>query len=446
VSGSRGEAALPRRTRRVRRSARAGTAVTVLVALAACSHVTPVLPPAPSPTASVGAALHGSVTFWDAVTSPAEQAAYATLVARFEQVHPQVHVAYVPMAPAVVVTRFRAAAVAAAGAPDLIRYPTAESPLWAGDGFLTDLTTTVGQQGTSDFAPAALTAASYDGHLYALPQDITVPLLAYNRSLFARAHIKAAPTTWPAVERDADALRRLGVAGLALPADPTLLLPFLYGEGGDLLNVPARTITVSQPSAVYGLQERLNLQASGASIPVSSAATTAALEVVFRAGRAGMLIDTPAGLAAAGVPAAAFGVAEVPGGSLARSAPVSGDNLGLYAGSQNPGLATALGAYLNSSASQALLATAVLVPARISAWRSPAVTSSPLLAMQARAALTGTALPPVPEQPALLTQLATEYLVALQGTATAQQAMTSVATSYESTLPTFSLPSASATP
>ena len=57
-----------------------------------------------------------------------------------------------------------------------------------------------------DFLPGFLGTCMSDDKLYGLPFQCSTPVLYYNKNAFAKAGIKAAPTTWPELEAAAKAL------------------------------------------------------------------------------------------------------------------------------------------------------------------------------------------------------------------------------------------------
>ncbi len=55
----------------------------------------------------------------------------------------------------------------------------------------------------AQFWPQELPSFQYQGHFYNLPVDINVGMLAWNKDLFRKAGLMAAPTSWQQVLRDA---------------------------------------------------------------------------------------------------------------------------------------------------------------------------------------------------------------------------------------------------
>src|SRR5205085_2317578 len=73
------------------------------------------------------------------------------------------------------------------------------SPDAIAQGWVYDLTPLIEADSTfdrADFYPGVLEAASHDGHIYQLPSRLNVPLLAYNKDLWAARGLPAPDPNW----------------------------------------------------------------------------------------------------------------------------------------------------------------------------------------------------------------------------------------------------------
>jgi ABC-type glycerol-3-phosphate transport system substrate-binding protein len=124
-----------------------------------------------------------------------------------------------------------------------------------------------------DFYPSALSSATVSsGAVYKLPQTLDIPLLFYNKDLWAARGL-AAPKpdwTWQDVEAAAQQLAQkrgstVNVYGLA-DDDVALavLLAELKGAGLDLLTTPPASAHVDRPEVAAALERMANLFTSGA--------------------------------------------------------------------------------------------------------------------------------------------------------------------------------------
>lgn len=79
---------------------------------------------------------------------------------------------------------------------------------YAADGRLLELDPLIKRDhiDMNQFWPQELPSFSYHGHFYNLPNDINVGMLAWNKDLFRKAGLKAAPTSWQQVLHDAQIL------------------------------------------------------------------------------------------------------------------------------------------------------------------------------------------------------------------------------------------------
>jgi multiple sugar transport system substrate-binding protein len=124
-----------------------------------------------------------------------------------------------------------------------------------------------------DFYPSALNSAtSSGGAIYELPQSLDIPLLFYNKDLWAARGV-AAPTpdwTWQDLEADAQQLAQkqgssITIYGLA--DDDTylaVLLTELKRAGLDVLATPPGSAQVDRPEVAAVLEQMANLFKSGA--------------------------------------------------------------------------------------------------------------------------------------------------------------------------------------
>src|SRR5215204_5140653 len=222
---------------------RAAVAVAGALALAACGES------ADSGAAAVSADTadaSGTVTWWDTSDATNEAPVFKELVDKFTTSHPKITVNYVNVPFAQAQEKFRTAAQAGAGAPDVLRSEVAWTSDFASLGYLADLT---GKVETADFLPTPLSSAQLDGKLYGLPQVTDAPALLYNKALLQKAGV-AVPTTWAELGAAAPKLTA-AVPGLRAPlflqSGGYFSLPFLYSEGGDLLDTAQRRILVNSP-------------------------------------------------------------------------------------------------------------------------------------------------------------------------------------------------------
>ncbi len=309
------------------------------------------------------ASLSAELTWWDTSDPQNEAPAFKKLIEKFNAEYPDVKINYqsVPFADAQ--NKFKTAADSGSGAPDILRAEVAWVPEFASLGYLYALDGTPLLE-ENDFLETPLSSNVYDGKTYGVPQVTDTLALMYNKKLFAKAGIEQAPTTWDEVADASQALQdKAGVDGLYINSGGYFLLPFIYGEGGDLVDVDAEQIVVNSPENVAGISEAQQLVDSGAAVKPDANDSYGTMMTLFKEGSVGMIINGP--WEVAGIESdPAFGgfdnlgVAPVPSGSAGAGAPVGGHNYVIYSGMDDAkaDAAIAFVQFMSSPESQAFIA------------------------------------------------------------------------------------------
>ncbi len=155
--------------------------------------------------------------------------------------------------------KFKTAAESGSGAPDILRAEVAWAPEFASLGYLYALDGTAAARGQRLPRDAARPATSTTASTYGVPQVTDTLGLMYNKSLFEKAGLdpEAPPTTWDEVQSAAEALKsKAKVDGIYINSGGYFLLPFMYGEGGDIVDADAKKITVNSAEDVAGIADR----------------------------------------------------------------------------------------------------------------------------------------------------------------------------------------------
>ncbi len=151
-------------------------------------------------------------------------------------------------------------AVAADNAPDVVELGTDWVPQFAASGVLRDLTEPLTPIKEQYFLWDPVT---YEGRLYGMPWLAGIRLLFYNRELFAEAGLNPdrPPTTWGELSRAAQAVSALGpdIYGIGLHVGEAYapwqqFLPFVWGNGGQVLSDDWSRCLLDQPPAVNAMQ------------------------------------------------------------------------------------------------------------------------------------------------------------------------------------------------
>ena len=357
----------------------AGTAALALV-LAACggsdSEKSSGNTPASADSSVDPASLKADLTWWDTSDPTNEAPAFKALIKKFNEQYPNVTINYqsVPFGDAQ--NKFKTAAESGSGAPDILRAEVAWVPEFASLGYLYALDGTPLLE-DNNFLPTPLSSDQYDGKTYGVPQVTDTLGLMYNKKIFAKAGIDSAPTTWDEVTADAKLIKqKAGVDGIYLNAAGYFMLPFMYGEGGDLVDTDAKKIVVNSDANVAGLKTAQDMVKSGVAVKPDANDSYGTMMTLFKAGKVGMIINGPWEVAniSADPNFGGFdnlGIAPVPGGSAQPGAPVGGHNYVIYSGMDDSkaDAAIAFVKFMSSPQSEAFIADKLgLLPGNADAY------------------------------------------------------------------------------
>ena len=387
-----------------------------------------------------------TITWWDTSDATNEAPTYKGLVADFEKANPGITVKYVNVPFADAQTKFQTAA-GSKGAPDVLRSDVGWTPGFAKAGYLLPLTGTVAAADASKFEPQLITQASYDGKQYGVPLVTDTLGLMYNKALFTKAGITAAPTTWDQLKADAALVKQKdAVDGFDFNAASYYAMPFLYGEGTDMVDAASSKITVNSAAAVKGVDTIKALLASPGVTKLDVTANAYAnMMDKFNSGKVAMIIQGPwettnVYKGSAFTDKANLGVAAVPAGSSGKAgAPIGGHNLVAYAGSDAAHQAASekFIAFMTSAASQATIATGnATLPTRSDAY-TPAVTANPGIAAFQAILSAGVPRPPLPEYSSIYGLFNTDLLKILQGQESTQSGLNNVSVATKKLIPAF---------
>ncbi|WP_412745440.1 extracellular solute-binding protein [Krasilnikovia sp. MM14-A1004] len=318
----------------------------------------------------------GTITYWDTADAKAEGPVYDQLISAFQAKFPKVKVNHVYVDFNQAQNKFIAAAGAGKDVPDVLRIDGGAIPALVNASAIAPLDGTPALDDEPDFLPGPLDTTVYKDHVYGAPQVTDTLGLLYNKALFKKAGIANPPRTWAELKAAGKAIKaKTGADGLYLNSAAYFFLPFLYGEGTDWVDADNKKITVSSPKVVAAIHTAQDLIASGAAVAPNFADLYGGMQSSFKEGRVAMVINGPWSVAddysgPAFKDNANLGIAPVPaGGSGTAGAPTGGQNLVVYAKSQNSAAAHAFISFINSAASQATVAAKNgTLPTRASAY------------------------------------------------------------------------------
>ncbi|WP_026328306.1 extracellular solute-binding protein [Streptomyces sulphureus] len=328
---------------------------------------------------NAGGEISGTVTYWD-TSNDAEKGTYKKIAEDFEKKHPEVNVKYVHVNFGDANQKFKNAAGGNSGAPDVMRTEVAWVADFAHLGYLAPLDDTPALEKESDYLTTAAGSGRYEGKTYAAPQVTDTLGLFYNKRLLKEAGVEV-PKTFAELKKNAKKIKdETGATALYLRGDdPYWYLPYLYAEGGDLLDTKAKKVTVDEKPGERAFATMKDLVDSKAALTDSSDGQENGLKA-FQSGKVAMIIDGPWDIAGARQGAEFeddkdnLGVAAVPGGSQAQGSPQGGWNLGIYAGTGNMRAAQEFVKYMSSAEVQKRTTKELsLLPTRTSVYEDEAV-------------------------------------------------------------------------
>lgn len=140
--------------------------------------------------------------------------------------------------------------------PTITNIYTAWLPQLASDGIIGEAPADISADVTDNYAAGFAEAASAEGSVYGVPNEVALYQLNYNTALFDAAGIDAAPEDWDALLSDGAALKESGVKnpyGFITAWGNGVVHPFLSllaSNGGSFLNEDGSASELTSPEAI----------------------------------------------------------------------------------------------------------------------------------------------------------------------------------------------------
>jgi N,N'-diacetylchitobiose transport system substrate-binding protein len=354
------------------------------------------------------APLSGTVTVW-LMSGSAPTTMTDALNKEFEAAHAGVKVKY-EVQPWTGIQQKLTTAFAGDSPPDVLEIGNTQTPSFASQGVLADLSGSVNDFNGSQWQPALKASGAYDGKTYGVPFYAANREVIYRKDMFEQAGITATPTSnteW------LDAIAKLKTKFGSDPDFQPLyqagqnwyaLLSFIWDNGGDIAQANGKSFKASLDSAgsKAGLQFYKQLvDTSGTKAPKDNDEAHPAQGSIYGGGKVAMFIGSPYEVATAAKTdpslTAKSGAFPIPSKNAGQTAPVflGGSNLAIPANSKNQNAAKEYIKLLSTGKYQTQLAAAGYVPG--TSTDVSALDKDPLASVMAKAAKNGRAVPASPK-------------------------------------------------
>lgn len=182
--------------------------------------------------------------------------------------------------------------------PSIVGIYDAWLPELVRDGLAAPASDDVSSDVTANWPESVVSAASQDGDVYGIPNEIDLYQLNYNAALFDAAGLSEPPADWDALTNDAAKLTTGDQQGMGLITNwnSGVVHPFLSllaSNGGTFLNDDGTASNLMSPEALETAELYQNLVESGSSDPAMSTAnanTTGPYLDAFVNQKTGMII------------------------------------------------------------------------------------------------------------------------------------------------------------
>ncbi len=194
--------------------------------------------------------------------------------------------------------------LAAGDSPDLVRHMATGLDTWATSGELEDLNPYIQRDNFAldSFFEAAIQGLSSDGKQWGMPPGIYTAAWYFNRQLFRDAGIEP-PTDWSNPWTIDELKTNLAAMtsgegpgkkyGMSVSMDQFMVLPWIWSNGGDVINADGTQSVINQAPAVESLQLQRDLILDSKVAPTPTDTQTVPANELFATGRIAVLEGGP---------------------------------------------------------------------------------------------------------------------------------------------------------
>ena len=162
-------------------------------------------------------------------------------------------------------------------APDVIFINNLYLPLYANAGLLEPLAA------DDNFYRKSLEALSWKNTLYAIPRDISMLVIFYNRDIFRKNGIPYPNDNWNFNEfiKTAQKLTHDGIFGISFDEESMYYLPYMMSEGGGILSDDLSRMIIDSTESRKGLNLYADLRKKYHVAPLRSESASATMAQMF---------------------------------------------------------------------------------------------------------------------------------------------------------------------
>ncbi len=237
---------------------------------------------------------------------PTDGAAYQSLIDAFVAEHSDITFELINI-PSSGDFRKRLAADFAAGTPpDLFLINYRRFPPYAAKRVIESLTPYLAQSNliqAEDYYPQALAAFTWQGALACMPQNMSSPVIYYNKALFDAAGMAYPSDDWTwdefvttasALTQDTDSDGMTDIYGFGTEASIVRMAPFIWMNGGEIVDDPITPtkLMLDTPASKEALAWYIALQTTHKVAPDAVAEESESSESRFLNGRLAMFIES----------------------------------------------------------------------------------------------------------------------------------------------------------
>lgn len=212
------------------------------------------------------------IQFWD-FHSDAEKEFMKSLADQYNKENPNVEIVYQNFPQSDYVSPKLSTAFASNEGPDVFFMSPGEFLKYANSGAAMDLTPYFTDKIKADFLPSSLEAVTVDNKIMAVPFEVELLGLYYNKDMLKAANVEP-PKTWSELVSATKTLTKDKVAGLILDPNKGYYenfnwYPFLWQGGGNVIDAASKKATFEGPAVENALKLWGDLVKAGAPSKIS---------------------------------------------------------------------------------------------------------------------------------------------------------------------------------